>query len=315
MTLRDAIDQYIAWRRAHGAEFRAQTYLLKLFLKSVDGNVHCDAIATAQVRAFLAGKTPLTQYRSHKYSTLAGFYRYAISRGHATRSPLPAPENEPKAPPSAPRHVYSHDELRCLFSAIDASRSRALKLDAYTFRTLLPASVWNRYAVERGNAPHDGRCRSFGRRAHRTQYEVLQEPPRPGRAPARQCTKSLCRVPCGTSCPGREGIILSGKPGRNTIGKKDRPERVYRSAFRCRGSRYSWQTTITVPSFAASQLRHTPGNSLVQARSRCTAAAADALHLSRSCGLGRHTSLPVDDTGTIARGLVAPGAFRRRRER
>ena len=55
MTLRDAIDQYIAWRRAHGAEFRAQTYLLKLFLKSVDGNVHCDAIATAQVRAFLAG--------------------------------------------------------------------------------------------------------------------------------------------------------------------------------------------------------------------------------------------------------------------
>ena len=91
MTLRDAIDQYIAWRRAHGAEFRAQTYLLKLFLKSVDGNVHCDAIATAQVRAFLAGKTPLTQYRSHKYSTLAGFYRYAISRGHATRSPLPAP--------------------------------------------------------------------------------------------------------------------------------------------------------------------------------------------------------------------------------
>ena len=37
MTLRDAIDQYITWRRAHGAEFRAQTYLLKLFLKSVDG--------------------------------------------------------------------------------------------------------------------------------------------------------------------------------------------------------------------------------------------------------------------------------------
>ena len=99
------------------------------------------------------------------------------------------------------------------------------------------------------------------------------------------------------------------------LAKRTVQRRVYRSAFRCRGSRYSWQTTISVPSFAASQLRHTPGNSLVQARSRCTAAAADALHLSRSCGLGRHTSLPVDDTGTIARGLVAPGAFRRRRER
>ena len=58
MTLRDAIDQYIAWRRAHGTEFRAQMYLLKLFLKSVDGEINCDAIATAQVRAFLAGKGP-----------------------------------------------------------------------------------------------------------------------------------------------------------------------------------------------------------------------------------------------------------------
>ena len=137
MILRDAIDQYIAWRRAHGAELRAQIYHLKLFLKSVDGEVNCDAIATAQVRPFLAGKGPLTQYRSHKYSTLAGFYRYAISRGHATRSPLPAPEDEPKPPTSAPRYVYSHDELRRLFDAIDVSRSRASKLDAHTFRTLL----------------------------------------------------------------------------------------------------------------------------------------------------------------------------------
>ena len=112
MILRDAIDQYIAWRRAHGAELRAQIYHLKLFLKSVDGEVNCDAIATAQVRPFLAGKGPLTQYRSHKYSTLAGFYRYAISRGHATRSPLPAPEDEPKPPTSAPRYPLCQRSLR-----------------------------------------------------------------------------------------------------------------------------------------------------------------------------------------------------------
>ena len=160
--------------------------------------------STAQVRAFLAGKGPLTQYRSHKYSTLAGFYRYAISRGHATRSPLPAPENEPKAPPSVPRHVYSHDELRRLFSAIDASRSRAFKLDAHTFRTLLLLLYGTGIAVERGNAPHDGRCRSFGRRADRAQYEVLQKPPRPGRASAPQCTESLCCPSRGTSHLGRE---------------------------------------------------------------------------------------------------------------
>ncbi len=137
MTLRDAIDQYITWRRTHGAEFKAQTYLLKLFLKSVDGNLQCDAIATAQVRAFLTGEGPLTRYRAKKYSVLTGFYRYAVTRGFASCSPLPAPEDEPKPPPSAPRHVFSRDELRRLFGAIDVSRSRASKLDAHTFRTLL----------------------------------------------------------------------------------------------------------------------------------------------------------------------------------
>ena len=104
MTLRGAIDQYIAWRRTHGAEFRAQTYLLKLFLKSVDGSVQCDAITTSQVCAFLAGTGPLTPYRAKKYSTLAGFYRYAISRGFASCSPLPAPEDEPKPPATALVH-------------------------------------------------------------------------------------------------------------------------------------------------------------------------------------------------------------------
>ena len=137
MTLRDAIDQYVGWRRTHGAEFRAQTYQLELFLKSVDGSVQCEDITTAQACAFLAGTGPLTSYRSKKYSTLAGFYRYAISRGLATCSPLPAPEDEPKPPMVAPRYVYSHEELQRLFGAIDVSRSRAFKLDADTFRTLL----------------------------------------------------------------------------------------------------------------------------------------------------------------------------------
>ena len=137
MTLRDAIDQYIAWRRTHGAEFRAQTNLLKLFLRSVDGSVQCGDVAAAQVCAFLAGTGPLTSYRAGKYYTLAGFYCYAISRGFANRSPLPAPEEEPKPPPAVPRHVYSRDELRRLFDAIDVSRSHAFKLDAHTFRTLL----------------------------------------------------------------------------------------------------------------------------------------------------------------------------------
>ena len=135
MTLREAIDQYIEWRQAHGAKFKTGAAILHLFLKGINGEVDCDAVTNTQVCAFLAGKGPLTRHRANKYSALAGFYRYAISRGFVSRSPLP--DNEPKPPDSAPPYVFSHDELRRLFGAIEVSQNRALQLDADTFRTLL----------------------------------------------------------------------------------------------------------------------------------------------------------------------------------
>ena len=135
MTLNDAIDDYIAWRQAHGTKFRTETAMLNLFLKSIDGEIGCDAVTRAQVCSFLAGDGPLTRYRANKYAVLDGFYRYAISRGLATGSPLP--DNEPKTPQSAPPYIFSHDELHRLFNAIDVSRRRAVQLDAHTFRTLL----------------------------------------------------------------------------------------------------------------------------------------------------------------------------------
>ena len=137
MTLCDAINQFIVWRQAHGTKFEPQADILKLFLECLDRDVGCDTVTRAQVRAFLAGQGPLTRYRAMKYSVLSGFYRYAISRGYVTHSPLPARETEPKAPASAPPYVYTDDELRCLFSKIDVARKRAHKLDAHTFRMLL----------------------------------------------------------------------------------------------------------------------------------------------------------------------------------
>ncbi len=137
MRLRDAIDQYILWQQAHGTAFKSGAFILNLFLKRIDRETSCDAVPTAQICDFLAGTGLLTRYRSNKYSVLSGFYRYAISRGYATRSPLPAPDNEPKAPASAPPYIYSRDELHRLFSAIDVCRRHAIQLDAHTFGTLL----------------------------------------------------------------------------------------------------------------------------------------------------------------------------------
>ena len=137
MILRDAIDAYVAWQQAHGTRFIASARLLHSFCQHVGGGIDCDAVEGPDVLRFLAGNGPLTRYRANKYGALAGFYRYAISRGHAVRSPLPAPDDEPRQPRSALPYVFSRDELLRLFGAIDISRQRPVQLDAHTLRALL----------------------------------------------------------------------------------------------------------------------------------------------------------------------------------
>jgi integrase len=137
MTLRDTIEQYILWRQAHGAKFISTGGILRRFLKYADGNSDCDAVNVAQVLSFLGSRGQLTRQRENKYYALAGFWRYAISRGRATHSPLPS--NEPKSPPRKPPYIYSRDELRRLLDPVtmEVSRRGAVQFDAATFRTLL----------------------------------------------------------------------------------------------------------------------------------------------------------------------------------
>ena len=135
MTLQAAIQQYIDWKRAAGARFVAGARLLRRYARSVGEPVDSDAVSAAQALAFLVGDGPPTATRSAKRSALNGFYRYALGRGLATRSPLPA--DEPRCPPSAPPYIYSHAELRRLLHGVEAVRQRARQLDAATFRTLL----------------------------------------------------------------------------------------------------------------------------------------------------------------------------------
>ena len=137
MILRDAVERYIEWQRVHGARFVTSGYILHLFCKFIGDGARCDAVAKVDVLAFLAGEGPLTRHRANKYGALAGFYRYAISRGYAGHSPLPPSDDEPRQPPSAPPYIYSHDELRRLFGAIDISRQRSVQLDGDTLRALL----------------------------------------------------------------------------------------------------------------------------------------------------------------------------------
>lgn len=137
MTLGEAIEQYVAWRQAHGAKFTTVRNLLLRFLRHADGNGPCGEVTKAQVLDFLAGEGQVTRHRQNKIYALAGFWRYAISRGYAQCAPLP--EDEQRSPLRAPPHIYSRDELRRLFDPrnVEISRRGAKQLDAVTFRTLL----------------------------------------------------------------------------------------------------------------------------------------------------------------------------------
>jgi integrase len=66
---------------------------------------------------------------------LASFYRFAISRGLVTCSPLPptAPQQNPPKPP----HIYTREELSRLLEATESSQARARQLAAHTLRALL----------------------------------------------------------------------------------------------------------------------------------------------------------------------------------
>ncbi len=135
MNLQGAMAKYIEWQRSHGAKFETSADTLLRFAKGIDGEVDCDAVTRTQVLDYLAGNGPMTRYRENKYCALAGFYRYAISRGYASSSPLP--DNEPKPPKSRPPYIYSRDELRRLFDAIERCQPYAVQLDRPTLRTLL----------------------------------------------------------------------------------------------------------------------------------------------------------------------------------
>ena len=135
MTLREVIDQYIAWRQARGARFQSQAYALRRYSRGVGDAIGCDEVGSDQARAFLAAGATAASNRAFLHSALAGFYRYAIARGLATRSPLPA--KPPQVSQRTAPYIYTRAELRRLLDATPTYRQRVNQLEPPTFRALL----------------------------------------------------------------------------------------------------------------------------------------------------------------------------------
>lgn len=88
MTLHKAVKQYIALKQSLGFRFHGQSVILAAFSKAM-GKVSLCQIKPRAVQAYLDGRGPVTRYWHYKWETLHPFYRYAMARGWARRSPLP----------------------------------------------------------------------------------------------------------------------------------------------------------------------------------------------------------------------------------
>lgn len=134
MNLAELVKTYVAFKRSLGMHFHTEAKQLRAFCRAM-GDLDIADVAPDAVRAFIAGRGPVTAYWSRKLSILGGFYRYALSRGFTTTSPLPA--MLPKLPPPLTPYIYSVDELTRLLAATDLLKDPQCPLRALTFRTLL----------------------------------------------------------------------------------------------------------------------------------------------------------------------------------
>lgn len=134
MTLCAAIDAFLAFKRALGAKYSAESRILRSFARTI-GDVELDAIQPEAVRKFCRGSDALTQWHVRKHYVLRGFFRHWAARGHVAASPLP--ERPPRVPRTFRPRIYSPQELARLLDATSILRSDARPVRQQTYRTLL----------------------------------------------------------------------------------------------------------------------------------------------------------------------------------
>ncbi len=136
MKLHTAVNQFIAYRKSLGEGFVKNSTRLNAFVRAMGQGVALADVKPEYVSSYLAGTTPAVTANWHgKYSTLRGFYQYAISRGYTKTSPLPVVI--PKRPQSLVPYIYNTEELRALFDACLSYQKKKCRLEPYMVRTLL----------------------------------------------------------------------------------------------------------------------------------------------------------------------------------
>jgi site-specific recombinase XerD len=135
MKISNLIIRYIEYRQSLGEKFRTNSTYLKAFSKSVGLQKNVKAISSKEISSFLYGTGPVTSAWFAKYTALAGFYQYAVSRGFLDRSPMPL--ELPKKPPAFLPYIYSRAELKLLFETALTYQKNKSYVQPFMVRMLL----------------------------------------------------------------------------------------------------------------------------------------------------------------------------------
>lgn len=135
MNLQQLIEQYIGYRKSLGELQGSNAGTLRAFGRFIGAGADAGGVRAERVDAFLAGTGPRTLIWHIKLSVLRPFYRYAVSRGYVTASPLPA--TTPRKPPPFVPYIYSGDEIRRLLDATPLLHRPRFCIAPPTMRTIV----------------------------------------------------------------------------------------------------------------------------------------------------------------------------------
>lgn len=136
MILMTAIESYVSIKRSMGAVFTTDARILRSFGRAWE-DIPLKAISPKMCQTFCRGGSdaPPTRNYERKHQSLRGFFKYLVSRGFLTTSPLREPP--PKIARSFKPYIYSHDELHSLCDATSYLLTSRNSLHPLTIRTLL----------------------------------------------------------------------------------------------------------------------------------------------------------------------------------
>ena len=134
MKITDAIHEFILYKQSLGMTYKNRALKLTAFAR-LAGPVEIDGISPETVRRFLDADRPVTAEWFNKFSALKMFFRFALSRGYATRNPLPL--SQPKSPRQFRPYIYSMEEVQKMIRVVDNRYRGNWHLEPYTIRTLI----------------------------------------------------------------------------------------------------------------------------------------------------------------------------------